>query len=98
MGLDEKASRMGGHVWSKHRCWQRLQKMYWRARASHKLYCLGNGLLTVVVVGGELREGYSTWEMSEEVEKQNNCTLVVNVCKAPKPAGWLKVMTEVGQR
>lgn len=71
MGVDEKASETGSHVWSKHGCWWRLQKTHWRARANHRPYHLGNGLLIVVVVWREAREGYSTWEMSEEIEKQN---------------------------
>lgn len=76
MGVDEKASEMEDCVWS----WQGLQNRHWRAGTYHRPYRLGNGLLIVVVGFREPREGYSAWEMSEEIEKQScNSMLMVNM-------------------
>lgn len=80
MGADEEGSEAGGRERSKQGCWQRLREMHRRARANHKPSRLGDGLLTVMVVCREPGEGYSTWAMSEEIEKQNcNSTPAVNV-------------------
>lgn len=60
-------------------CWQGLQKGHGRGGTYHKPYRLGNGLLVVVVGCREPRQDYSTWEMSEEIEKQScNSTLMVD--------------------